>query len=324
VIHVWIADAQGARPGTLEEAQAFARPDGPGARGATVWIDFDCEEEPAVRNALQPFDVHPLVIEDMVGEVNRPKFDDYGTYLYLVVHSARWDHTDDRPSLREVDMVVGDHWLVTYHDGSTRSVVAAMDLLPKRPSLLARGPAPLMHYLLDVLVDHYLPLVDRLAEDVDGLEEQVFEETSVQMHQKILRIKRGIGGLRRIVGPQRDTLLALTRDELRVIPADLRPYLRDVYDRLARISDLLDSFRDESSSVLELYLSAVSNRMNEVIKRLTVIATIGLPLTVVTSYYGMNFPLPEYKWPHSEWYALGLMLATGLGTWLFLRSRRWD
>jgi magnesium transporter len=108
------------------------------------------------------------------------------------------------------------------------------------------------------------------------------------------------------------------------VPAELRPYLRDVYDRLARVSDLLDSFRDESASVLELHLSAVSNRMNEVIKRLTVIATVGLPLTVVTSYYGMNFELPEYKWAHSELYALGLMVATGLATWLFLRSRRWD
>src|SRR5262249_38384292 len=141
-------------------------------------------------------------------------------------------------------------------------------------------------FLLDVLVDHYLPLVDRLANDVDQLEEDVFQDTSSAMHARILRIKRGIGGLRRIVGPQRDTVLALTRDELRPIPAELRPYLRDVYDRLARVADMLDSFRDESASVLELHLSAVSNRMNEVIKRLTVIATIGLPLTVVTSYYG--------------------------------------
>ena len=322
MIRAWIADPAGARTATLAEAQAFAHGGGPAL--ACAWIDFDCETEAVVREALAPFGVHPLVIEDLVMQVNRPKFDDYGDYLYLVVHSARWEKTEDRPSLREIDMVVGDRWLVTYHEGDTRSVISAEDLLPRRPALLARGPAYLMHHLLDVLVDHYLPLVDRLAEDVDGLEEQVFVETGTGMHQRILRIKRGIGGLRRIVGPQRDTLLALTRDELRTIPAELRPYLRDVYDRLARVSDLLDSFRDESASVLELHLSAVSNRMNEVIKRLTVIATIGLPLTVVTSYYGMNFALPEYKWAHSEWYALGLMIATGFATWLFLKSRRWD
>lgn len=318
MIRVWVADDNGAREGTLAEAHQVVRD-----HSANAWLDFEGEDEPAVREALAPFGVHPLVVEDLVLQVNRPKFDDYGDYLYVVVHSARWEPGVDRPSLREVDMVVGEHWLVTYHDGETRSVAAAAALLARRPTLLSKGPAQLMHHLLDVLVDHYLPLMDRLAEEVDRLEEDVFSDASTHMHARLLRIKRGIGGLRRIVGPQRDTLLALTRDELRVIPAELRPYLRDVYDRLARVSDLLDSFRDESASVLELYLSAASNRMNLVIKRLTVIATIGLPLTVVTSYYGMNFKLPEYEWTHSGWYALGLMVVTGLATWWFLRSRRW-
>jgi magnesium transporter len=182
----------------------------------------------------------------------------------------------------------------------------------------------MLHFLLDVLVDHYLPLVDMLAEGVDQLEEDVFSDTSQAMHSRILRMKRGISSLRRILGPQRDTVLALTRDEIRVIPAELRPYLRDVYDRIARVADMLDSFRDEVASVLELHLSAVSNRMNEVIKRLTVIATVGLPLTVVTSYYGMNLKLPEYEWAWGHWYALGLMVVTGLATWWLLRSRHWD
>ncbi len=319
MIRVWIADDSGARPGTLDDAHRVVR-DG----SANAWIDFEGEDEAVVREALAPCGVHPLVVEDLVMQVNRPKLDDYGDYVYVVVHSARWEALDDRPSLREVDIVVGRNWIVTYHDGATRSVATAAEILPKRPALLAKSPAQLMHFLLDVLVDHYLPLVDRLTEDVDRLEEEVFTDSTTAMHARILRIKRGIGALRRIVGPQRDTMLSLTRDELRQVPAELRPYLRDVYDRLARVADMLDSFRDESASVLELYLSASSNRLNQVIKRLTVIATIGLPLTVVTSYYGMNFKLPEYEWAHSEWYALGLMVATGLVTWLFLRARRWD
>ena len=319
MIRVWIADEQGARAGTLEDAHRVVR-DG----SASAWLDFESEDEVVVRDALAPCGVHPLVVEDLVMQVNRPKLDNYDDYVYVVVHSARWDSSDDRPSLREVDIVVGPNWLVTYHDGETRSVAAAREILPKRPGLLAKNPAVLMHFLLDVLVDHYLPLVDRIADDVDDLEERVLDDSSRDMHARILRIKRGLGALRRIVGPQRDTILALTRDELKPIPAELRPYLRDVYDRLARVSDLLDSFRDETASVLELYLSAVSNRTNEVIRRLTVIATIGLPLTVVTSYYGMNFRFPEYEWSFGEWYALGLMVATALGTWWFLRSRKWD
>lgn len=319
MIRVFIADEAGARTATLEEGhRAVAE------RHGNVWFDFEDEEEPVVRQALEPCGVHPLVVEDLVMQLNRPKLDDYGDYVYIVVHSARWDEGDARPSLREVDLVVGRNWIVTYHDGTTRSVMAAAEVLPRRPALLAKNPAVLMHFLLDVLVDHYLPLVDRLADDVDVLEEKVFDDSSTAMHARILRIKRGIGALRRIVGPQRDTVLALTRDELAPIPAELRPYLRDVYDRFARVADMLDSFRDESASVLELYLTAVSNRTNEVIRRLTVIATIGLPLTVVTSYYGMNFKFPEYEWSWGEWYALGLMAVTALGTWWYLRSRRWD
>jgi len=319
VIRAWLTDDASVRSVSLAEAQEALR-----TQRGHVWVDFEDESEPAVTEALAPFGVHPLVIEDMVVQVNRPKLDDYGDYVYVVVHSARWDSSQERPSLREVDIVVGERWIVTYHDGETRSVAAAAEMLPRRPSLLCKSPAQLMHFLLDVLVDHYLPLVDQLTEELDKLEEDVFDDSSQAMHARILRLKRGISALRRIVGPQRDTILSLTRDELRAVPAELRPYLRDVYDRLARVADMLDSFRDETASVLELHLSAVSNRMNNVIKRLTVIATIGLPLTVVTSYYGMNFKLPEYDWAYSEWYALGLMVATALGTWLYLRFRRWD
>ena len=318
MIRTWIADAAGARAATIDEGHRAV------AAGANVWCDFEGEDEASVRQALEPCGIHPLVVEDMVLQVNRPKLDDYGDYVYIVMQSARWDEGQSRPSLREVDLVVGRNWIVTYHDGMTRSVMAAAETLPRRPALLAKNPAVLMHFLLDVLVDHYLPLVERLAEEVDQVAEQVFQDSSREMHARILRIKRGIGALRRFVGPQRDTVLALTRDELVPIPAELRPYLRDVYDRLARVADMLDSVRDESASVLELYLTAVSNRTNEVIRRLTVIATIGLPLTVVTSYYGMNFKFPEYEWSWGEWYALGLMAVTALATWWYLRSRRWD
>jgi magnesium transporter len=140
---------------------------------------------------------------------------------------------------------------------------------------------------------------------------------------EVLHFKRAAATLRRIVGPQRDTLLALTRDEYDVIRPEMRPYLRDVYDRLARVSDLLDSFRDEAATLLELHVTVVSNRLNQVIKVLTVIATIMLPLTVITGYYGMNFRMPEFAWTWGWLYALGLLVATAFGTWWYLRRRRW-
>jgi magnesium transporter len=316
VIRAWLVDAQGGREVTPAEAARCAL-----AATGYVWIDFEQEEESATRAALAPLGIHPLVLEDMVSEINRPKVDNYGEYLYLVVHSARWD--EDRPQIKELDIVLGPRWLVTFHDEPTRSIEAARDVLARRPELLTKGPAVLLHFILDVLVDHYMPIMDRITEEIDELEEAVFENADMAMHRTIVRIKRGMSALRRIVGPQRDTILALTRDEFAPIPAEVRPYLRDVYDRLARVTDLLDSFRDEAATLLDLHVSVVSNQLNQVIKRLTVVATIGLPLTVVTSYYGMNFPLPEYRLPHAELFVWGVLVLTALLTWLFLRWKRW-
>lgn len=216
MIRAWHADAEGARPVDPDAAVRVAL-SGPGA----AWLDFDGEEREVLERVLEPLRIHPLTIEDMVMELNRPKVDNFGPYLYLVVHSARWE-PDDRPALREIDVVIGERFLVTYHEG-----------------------------------------------------------------------------------------------------AEIRPYLRDVYDRLARVSDLLDSFRDEVAGLLELNVSMVSNRLNQVIKVLTVIATLGLPLTVVTSYYGMNFQLAVYRWRYGEIYVLALLAVLLGGTWWFLRRRRW-
>jgi magnesium transporter len=317
MIRAWHADPGGAREVAAD--QVLGRLEGgPGA----VWIDFDAEDQNAARELLAPLHIHPLAIEDMFLEINRPKVDDYGTYLYLVVHSARWE-PGKRPTLREIDVVVGERFIVTYHDGPTRSIASAFDVLARRPELLGRGPVPLLHFVLDLLVDHYLPIMDQVAEEIDALEEQVFRRTTQREQVRILRLKRGMAALRRIVGPQRDTILALTRDEFRAIPAEMRPYLRDVYDRLARVGDLLDSFRDEVAGLLDLHVSLASNRLNEVIKTLTVIATIMLPLSLVTSYYGMNFSFAVYRWKHGELYVLGVLALTALATWAYLRRRRW-
>jgi magnesium transporter len=317
IASAWQVVGAEVRPCPVEDAVAEAA----SGRGP-VWIDIDgCDAETA-RRLLEPLRIHPLALEDMVMQVNRPKVDDYGDYLYIAVHSARWDFPE-KPTLREIDILLGKKFIVTYHEGETRSITAAARLMPRRPELLARGPAYLLHFLLDVLVDNYLPITDVLATQLDELEEDVFRRPNARIHVRILRLKRGMAALRRIVGPQRDTILALTRDEFAPIPGEIRPYLRDVFDRLARIGDLLDSFRDEVSGLLELHLSQVSNRVNQVIKLLTVAATIAIPLTVITSYYGMNLKIAAFEWKYGELYVLGLMVVTSLATWLWLRRNRW-
>ena len=317
MIRAWQADGAGAREVSAVDAIRHAC-SGPGM----VWIDLQGEDEATARALIAPLGIHPVAMDDVVAHINRPKVDDYGAYLYVAVHSARWE-PDGRPTLRELDMLMGERFLVTFHDAATRSVSAAHTVLARRPELLARGPAHLMHFLLDVLVDHYLPITEQIAADIDELEEKMFGPEQQPLDQSVLRLKRGLSALRRIIGPQRDTVMALPRDEFCAIPPEVRPYLRDVYDRLARVNDLLDSFRDEAATLLDLHVAIVSKRLNEVTKVLTVIATIMLPLTVVTGYYGMNFHLPEYAWRWGWLYALGLLVATAFGTWWYLRKRRW-
>jgi magnesium transporter len=323
VIRAWLADLDTSGTPRTREVPAAEAVDAAVRGAANVWIDIEGEDEPTVRGVLAPFAIHPLAIADLVMEINRPKVDDYGSYLYVAVHSARWD--EERPVLKELDIVLGEHYLVTYHDTPTRSVTAAHELVARRPELLQRHPVAILYHLLDALVTNYLPIADQVAGQLDDLEEDVLDDRGepAQVQPRILRLKRGLSAMRRVVGPQRDLILALTRDEFRAIPAEARPYLRDVYDRLARVTDLLDSFRDEIGSLLDLYVSIVSNRLNVIIKRLTVVATIGLPLTVITSYYGMNFALPEYHWSHPELMVIGIMGVSAGATWLLLRWTRW-
>lgn len=316
MIRAWLADANGVRPVADPCDAARAALAGAGC----AWIDFAEDPEADAREVFEALALHPLVIEAMLTRENRPRVDDYGAFLYLVLHSARWDA--EAPFVREIDMIVGERYLLTYHDGKPRAIEAAHAALPRRPGLLADGPGALLHYVLDTLVDQYFPIMDRLSDDLDTLEEGIFDSTPTSMRQ-VFALKRGLASLRRVVGPQRDTVLALTRDEFRAIPPALRPYLRDVYDRMARIGELLETFRDEIATLLELHTASTSNRLNEVIKRLTIVATIGLPLTLITSWYGMNFPFREYGWAGGAVWVLGLCAVAAGGTWWYLKRNHW-
>jgi len=317
VIRAWMIGADGVLQSPTPDEAAAAAAEGT----ARIWIDFADEPEHCADQVLTRLDIHPLVREDMVVQINRPKVDNYGSYLYLVMHAASWD--GDRPVLHEIDILLADRFLITYHDGSPHALQAAHDILPRRPELLRDGPVHLLHFVLDTLVDGYLPIMDDVTERLDHLEEDLFTARHQPSSRSVLMLKRGLSAMRRVVGPQRDTLLALTRDEFQAIPAEIRPYLRDVYDRLARISDLLDSFRDEGASLLELHTALSANRLNEVIKRLTVIATIGLPLTIVTSWYGMNFDFAEYHFHHPWLYAAAISSVVAALTWWLLKRSKW-
>jgi magnesium transporter len=290
---------------------------------ARVWVDLE-DTGPAGFDALQPsLAFHPMAVEDCVTDVNFPRVDDYGPYLYLAVHSARWDENEIGPTIKELDILLGKNYIVTYHEEPTRGVTRAREMVGRRGGILGKGPDHLLYLILDVMVDNYMPILEGVQEKVDALEEAILHKPDRRRLAEILRFKRGIAQLRRIVGPQRDTILTLTRDEHEQIRPEIRPYLRDVYDRLARISDLLDSFRDELATILDIYVSQVSNQLNEVMKVLTLITVIIVPVTLVASIYGMNVVFPGANTRHGWWTAVGLMVFTALGMVWFFRSRKW-
>ena len=288
-----------------------------------VWIDLQNTGAAGFDQLAPALTFHPMAVEDCVVDINHPKVDDYRDYLYLAIHSARWDDANPEPVLKEIDVLIGANYLLTYHEEDTRGIERAREVLGRRGDLLSRGPDQLLYYILDVVVDNYLPIIESIHTRIDDLEERVLHTPNRRVLADILRLKSGVSALRRVVGPQRDTILSLTRDEFTGIRPTIRPYFRDIYDRLVRVGDLLDSFRDELATVLDIYVSQVSNQLNEVMKVLTAITVIIVPVNLVASVYGMNVRYPGVDTEWGFWVSMGIMAATGLWMFIYLRGRRW-
>ena len=315
----------------LSETQKLADVAEAYAAGATVWLDVGPDDE-GERTALDRFfektlELHLLTIEDLWAERALPKIEDFGRYLFVLAHGVR--HDDKRRICTlELDVVTGPRFVVTHHEGSSRSVDAVRAELQRSPRLLEKGTAWVLHALLDHLVDHYVPVFDDLDEIVEALEHDVIAKAGTRsghgLMTRIFELKRELQHLRRIVAHQRETLVRLSRGEFDAIPKEAVPFFRDVYDHFSRVTSLAESYRELLSSVLESYLSVQSNRMNEVMKALTLLSTVMLPLTVIAGVYGMNFDvMPELKWRFGYLWALGLMAAVTLGILVWFRHKRW-
>jgi magnesium transporter len=290
-----------------------------------VWIDLEGESD-AGNALLHEPDIHSLTIEDIWASRSMPKLEDYENYLYVIVHGVKSAKGRDF-ELIELDVVIGPTWVITRETGHdiTKCVEDELDRTPK---LLAKGPAWLAHSLLDHAVDRYLPVVDELDRELARLEDQTLERAGTRrgppVLRRILRFKRMLMELRRMSIHQREILLRIARGEFDEIPHDVVPFFRDVYDHFLRINDQLDGYRDLVSGTLDAYLSVQSNRMNEIMKTLTVISTVMLPITFIAGVYGMNFEfMPELKWHWGYAYALSLMAAVTAVTLGYFRRKGW-
>lgn len=316
----------------LEETRDVAVVEAAHRAGKRFWVELD-ERTPDAEHLLgDVLRVHPLAAEDLWNDIGLPKVEDFDEYVQLVIHGVRVSDlaSDQVPlSLAELDLIIGKNFLVTHaHDEEVCGVANVFVEAGKAARLLKKGPAYVAHAVLDGLVDQYLPIIDRFDAQIDLVEEQILDETNdrdaraVVTH--IIRIKRSLQMLRRTTIYQREILLRLARAEFDEIPHELVPFYRDVYDHFARVTELVDSYRELVASLLEAHFSMQSNRMNEVMKRLTVMSTIMLPLSVIAGVYGMNFQhMPELTWPFGYAFALSLMALVAVGIVLYFRAKRW-
>jgi magnesium transporter len=299
--------------------------------GKRVWIDLE-RQSPEADALLKDLELHPLTIEDIWGPRAQPKIDDFDHYLYVIIHGVG-AKKKGKLELVEIDVVIGQNWLLT-HDREGLVTDDVGTELDHSPRLLAKGIAWLAHAVLDRAVDRYLPVIDQLDTEIETLENDVLDKAGTPRGKKvlgrILEFKRTLQELRRMGIHQREILLRLSRGDFGEIPAEAIPFYRDVYDHFLRINDIAESYRDLVTSSLDAYLSVQSNRMNEVMKTLTLMSTVMLPLTFIAGVYGMNFKPEVSKWnmPELEWvfgypFALGLMAVVGVSILFWFRHKGW-
>jgi magnesium transporter len=273
----------------------------------TLWIDITGPSDDDVRIMHEVLHLHPLAIEDTQNQRQRPKVEEYANHLFLILNPASLDG-HHRPRFRELDLFVGRNAVVTVHPADE----PVLETVRKRLGAGPVDPGYLLYLLVDVVVDGYFPLLEALSDEIDRLEEQVLRDPRRHILGRLFRMKRTLLDLRKVVGPQRDMFNLLTRRDLAFIDHDrLQYYLRDVYDHLLRITDMVDTLRDFLTSAVDLYMTAVSNRLNQVVNRLTVLTVVIGSLAVITGFYGMNFEAtwPSFKTPWGVPFALGLMAA---------------
>ena len=316
------ADGSVAMDLDFEELQAAAADE----RGM-LWVDLDVSDARQVPILKEIFHFHPLAIEDALNPVSRVKVDEYPSFLVVVARVVGFaDQTPDPYDLETANLTVfvTKHVAVTAHTQSSPVVEQLVTRLRANPDLLDRGPSRIAHLALDAAVDAYFPVLDALDEFVDQLERRVFGQFDETMLQEIFKVKRLVISLRRLLSPQREVLSALTMRPSPFLTQEAQLYFRDVYDHMLRITDGLDSFRDLLGSILDGYLTQISNRLGAVSKGLAVVGALSVPFVVIAGVYGMNFDrIPLAHHPYGFEIMLGIQLLLGIGLMLGLRRMRW-
>jgi magnesium transporter len=309
-------------------AEALADP------ASTVWIDIlDRNSQFSEVEALfrQVFHFHPLAIDDALQESHNPKLDDWDDYLYLVLHAVQMDSESFEILTRELDIFLGTNYLISYRTDRIDSIDRLRSTSERdNGKRLEKGPDHLLYLLFDLLVSDCMPIIESLDDAIDAIQDQIFSNPDPEAIVQITHLKRAATRLNRILIPEREIANRLARDEFAQIDARDRVYFRDVYDHLVRLHDISESLRDLIAGAVDTHLSAISNRTNNVMKTLTIVSMLFLPLNFAVGFFGMNFfgdniALSDLGLPHTLLFALILltMFATPWLMWWYARHNHW-
>jgi len=294
------------------------------ADGSLYWVDLEDPTEAEEEILWEIFDFHPLAIEDCIQEHQYPKVDDYGKYLFITIHAVDFSKANGNFGTTELDIFLAEKFIVTYHTRPLQSVTQMQVRMREGAMLPDSSPAFLTYQILDALAKHYLPAMQDFEKRLSQIEESIIKNPEHRIIDTIFDLKHELLNLKRIIGPQRDVLHRLSRSEFKLVSTSVAIYFRDVYDQISRYADLAESYRDVILLALDAYMSATSNRLNEIMRTLTLISTIFLPLTFITGLFGMNFE--DIPFSAHSWGFYGTVFVTalvGVGMYFYFKLKKW-
>ncbi len=297
---------------------------------ALLWIDFDNEPDASAEPILTGvFRFHPLAVDDALQETHVPKVDDWGEYVYLVLNAMVFNENDGLSlTSKELDVFLGKNYVITHHDEPISSIEKARAACLRDKRYTTNGPDHLLYKIIDDLIADYMPMIEAIDDQIDRVEDEVLVKAAPDTLERIFALKRILLSMRRILTPQREVLSKLARDDYEVVDPKDRIFFRDVYDHLVRLHDINESMRDLVGGALDTYLSVINNRMNEVMKTLTIITTLFMPVSFITGFFGMNFFEPGgglTNWTNTLAFglAMAVFICLPIGMLIWMKRRTW-
>ena len=297
-----------------------------GDPGEVTWINVTgISKVTDLEKVGECFKIHPLVLEDILEAGQRPKVEDYDDYLYIVLNSIRPAAEGEELAAEEISLVLGPHYLLSFYSGDGDIYAPIRErLLQAKGRIRKLGADYLAYSLIDLVVDHYFVELEKFGDQVESLEDEVVANPSPKTLRLVHRFKNDMIMLRKSLWPLREVIARLERRESPLISENLGNYFRDVYDHTIIAIDTVETYRDILSGMLDIYLSSMSNRLNQIMKVLTIIATIFMPLTFITSLYGMNFKnMPELQWEYGYFGVIGIIAVIALSMIEYFRRKQW-